>query len=239
MNKGRVPTGVPDLDAVIEGGFPTGRSYLVTGEPGTGKSIFCIQFILKGLMEGEKAVYVAVDQKPSDILEEAASLGWDLVKYIEQKHLLVLDASPYFSARMGAAKEKEVDVQKTVADLASYVKRMDASRVVIDPVGPLIVSRDATSHVQDHVRLLVHSLQENMNSTNLLTSYTFPGKGGVTEQGVEEFLVAGVIVLKIIRTQNRFARTLLISKMRETAFDMMEYQFNIARDKGIVLKPII
>src|SRR3990172_7844112 len=78
MENKRVSTGIPGLDPLIEGGFPAGKSYLITGESGTGKSIFCMQFILKGLVGGEKAVYVAVDEKPADILEEAASLGWDL-----------------------------------------------------------------------------------------------------------------------------------------------------------------
>ncbi|MBI1993533.1 MAG: AAA family ATPase [Deltaproteobacteria bacterium] len=194
MDKKRVSSGIPGLDPLIEGGFPEGKSYLITGESGTGKSIFCIQFILKGLMEGEKAVYVAVDEKPADILEEAASLGWDLLKYIEQKSLLILDASPLFSSRMGAGKEKEVDVQKTVADLTAYVKRMGASRVVIDPVGPLILSRDSSVRAQEHVRTLVHSLQDTMGTTNLLTSYAIPGITGAGDGAIEEFLVAGVIL---------------------------------------------
>ncbi|MBI2210074.1 MAG: AAA family ATPase [Deltaproteobacteria bacterium] len=186
MDKKRVSSGIPGLDPLIEGGFPEGKSYLITGESGTGKSIFCIQFILKGLMEGEKAVYVAVDEKPADILEEAASLGWDLLKYIEQKSLLILDASPLFSSRMGAGKEKEVDVQKTVADLTAYVKRMGASRVVIDPVGPLILSRDSSVRAQEHVRTLVHSLQDTMGTTNLLTSYAIPGITGAGDGAIED-----------------------------------------------------
>ncbi|MBI2347806.1 MAG: AAA family ATPase [Deltaproteobacteria bacterium] len=239
MDKKRVSSGIPGLDPLIEGGFPEGKSYLITGESGTGKSIFCIQFILKGLMEGEKAVYVAVDEKPADILEEAASLGWDLLKYIEQKSLLILDASPLFSSRLGAGKEKEVDVQKTVADLTAYVKRMGASRVVIDPVGPLILSRDSSVRAQEHVRTLVHSLQDTMGTTNLLTSYAIPGITGAGDGAIEEFLVAGVIILSITRVQNRMVRTLLIRKMRGTAIDLMEHQFNIVREKGIVLKPVL
>lgn len=240
MEKKRVSTGIPGLDPLIQGGFPEGKSYLITGESGTGKSILCMQFILKGLLDGEKAVYVAVDEKPSDILEEAASLGWDLLKYIEQKNLLILDASPLFSARMGAGKDKEVDVQKTVGDLASYVKRMGASRVVIDPVGPLILSRDSSARAQEHVRTLVHALQDNMGgTTNLLTSYSIPAAVGAGEGGVEEFLVAGVIILSIARVQNRLVRTLLVRKMRGTAIDLMEYQFNIVRERGIVLKPVL
>ncbi len=239
MEKKRVSTGIPGLDPLIEGGFPEGKSFLVTGEAGTGKTIFCIQFVLKGLIEGEKAVYVAVDEKPSDILEEAASLGWDLLKYVEQKNLLILDASPLFSSRMGSGKEKEVDVQKTVGDLASYVKRMGAARVVIDPVGPLILSRDSSSRAQEHVRTLVHSLQDTMGTTNLLTSYAIPGVAGAGEGGVEEFLVAGAVILSVARVQNRVVRTLLVRKMRGTAIDLMEHQFNIVKEKGIVLKPVL
>jgi len=239
MGKKRLSTGIPGLDPLIEGGFPEGKSFLITGEAGTGKTIFCMQFILKGLMEGEKAVYVAVDEKPSDILEEAASLGWDLLKYVEQKNLLILDASPLFSSRMGSGKEKEVDVQKTVEDLASYVKRMGATRVVIDPVGPLILSRDSSSRAQEHVRTLVHSLQDTMETTNLLTSYAIPGVAGAGEGGVEEFLVAGAVILSVARLQNRLARTLLVRKMRGTAVDLMEHQFNIVKEKGIVLKPVL
>ena len=79
-----MPTGIPGLDPLLEGGFPAGKSYLVTGEPGSGKSIFCLQYLLRGLVEGEKAVFVAVDEKPADIIDQAASLGWDLSQYVEK-----------------------------------------------------------------------------------------------------------------------------------------------------------
>jgi circadian clock protein KaiC len=239
MSKKRISTGIPGLDPLIEGGFPTGKSYLVTGEPGAGKSIFCLQFLLTGLMGGEKAVYVAVDEKPADIIEQANSLGWDLSQYIDKKDLLILDASPYFSARMGAGREKETDVSKTVADLSSYVKRMEASRVVIDPVGPLISSHSSTFHVPEHARTLVHSLQSNMGTTNLLTSYRVPENNEGSERGVEEFLVAGVIVLRVVRLNNRFFRTLLVRKMRGTAMELMEHEFSIAKGKGIILNPML
>ncbi|MFQ5916324.1 MAG: ATPase domain-containing protein [Candidatus Binatia bacterium] len=232
MDKKRITTGIAGLDPMIEGGFPVGKSYLVTGEPGSGKTIFCMQYILQGLLDGEKAVYVAVDEKPTDIVEGAASLGWELRKYIEEKKLLILDASPYFNARVG--KGGGVDVAKTVVDLANYVKRMEASRVVIDPVGPLISSIDTTAPVQDHVRMLVHSLQNQLGTTNLLSSYNFGVNSG--EQGVEEYLVAGVVALGVNRVQNRLIRTLIVRKMRGTALDLLEHQFNIIKGRGITLK---
>ncbi len=237
MEKKRVSTGIPGLDPLIGGGFPACKSYLVTGEPGTGKSIFCVQFVLSGLMNGEKAVYVAVDEKPADIVEEAASLGWNLLKFMEEKRLLILDASPYFTGRAGAARGGGVDVAKTVGDLASYVKRMEASRVVIDPVGPLISTSDSAYATQEHVRTLVHALQEHMGTTNLLTSYKSAGRSGGL--GVEEYMVAGVVELSVCRIRERLSRTLLVRKMRGTAIDLVEHQFNIHKEKGITLKQII
>jgi len=238
MEKKRVPTGIPGLDPLIGGGFPSCKSYLVTGEPGTGKSIFCVQFVLNGLMNGEKAVYVAVDEKPADIVDEAATLGWNLLKFMEEKQLLILDASPYFTSRAGAAKGGGgVDVAKTVGDLANYVKRMEASRVVIDPVGPLISSTDSASATQEHVRTLVHALQDQMGTTNLLTSYNSVRHSG--QLGVEEYMVAGVVELSVCRIRERLSRTLLVRKMRGTAIDLVEHQFNIHKEKGITLKQTI
>ena len=233
----RTPSGITDLDLLIEGGFPAGKCYLITGEAGLGKSIFCMQFILRGLMDGEKAVYVAVDESPTDIMEEAACLGWDLLKYVESKQLLILDASPFFSTRLGLGKDKEIDISKTVDDLANYVRRVGASRVVIDPVGPLIAFRDKDKGLRDRARTLVHALQKNMETTNLLTSYALHGDR-MGEHEAEEFPVTGVVALRFARKQKGLIRTLLLSKMRGTEIDLTEYRFDIVKEKGIVMSPI-
>jgi circadian clock protein KaiC len=233
MDRKRVATGIPGLDPLIEGGLPEGKSYLVTGDPGGGKSIFCAQFLLKGLEDGEKAVYVAIDETPAEIVEQAASLGLDLAKYVDSKALLILDASTHFSSRTG--REKEIDVQRVVVDLSSYVKRMDASRLVIDSVGPLILVRDSSSRIQDQARRLLYALQTSMKTTNLLTCYPVPRVGEKTEHAVEEFLVAGVIALRLKKTEKGWLRTLAIEKMRATATDLREHEFTVAKRQGIVL----
>jgi circadian clock protein KaiC len=237
MKSHRVATGIPGLDPLIEGGFPAGKSYLLTGAAGTGKSIFCMQFLLKGLADGEKAVYVSVDVKPNAILDHGTALGWDLAKYVKTKQLLILDASAYFLARAGT-RDKELDVQKTVTDLGGYVKNMEAARVVIDPAGPFVMQGDSATRAQENMRMLVHALEEDVNSTNLLTAYALadPGSGA---SGIEEYLVEGVLALAISRSQERIVRTLAIRKMRGTAIDLTEYPFTIKKPKGIVLSPLL
>lgn len=226
MSGKRVPTGVPELDVLIEGGLREGKTYLVLGQPGTGKSILCLQFLVRGLMEKEKCLYVAIDEKPADVIDQATSLGWDLAPFIESKEFLILDASAYFGARAVDAA-KGVDVQRVTADLNAYIARMGATRVVIDPVGPLLASRNA-----DQPRQLIYALQANTSTTNLLTTYSADKQ----LRGVEEYLVAGTIVLDMELVDGRYKRKLTIEKMRSTALQPAQYPFSIVADRGIVLQ---
>ena len=110
----RVTSGIKGLDPLIEGGFPKGRSILVTGEPGTGKSIFALQFLAEGLARGEKCIFVTADEGPLDVLEQAASMGWDFERHAEQKDLSILNAGTYLSSLPGAGRERQFDIQKAV-----------------------------------------------------------------------------------------------------------------------------
>ncbi|HJM88241.1 MAG TPA: ATPase domain-containing protein [Dehalococcoidia bacterium] len=93
----RTTIGVEGIDALIEGGVPRGAAVLVSGEAGTGKSVLCIQFILSGIREGEPGVFATTDH-PNRILEQAASLGWDLRGAVEDGFARVVqigaDAAP-------------------------------------------------------------------------------------------------------------------------------------------------
>jgi circadian clock protein KaiC len=231
----RVSTGITGLDALIQGGFLPGRSYLVTGDAGTGKTTTCVQFLKSGLEQGEKAVYVTVDERPAEILQAAESLGWDLQQYVQAKGFAILDASPYFSGRAGTVGDKGVDLQKIVSDLAAYAKKLEATRLVIDPVTPLILSGDSPTSVQEHARLFIHLLQSNLATTNLITSHLPPRANHNLTNGIEEFLAAGVFVLRVIQDSDRPVRTLSVKKMRGTAVEPREYPFTIVKDHGIFL----
>jgi circadian clock protein KaiC len=234
----RVPTGVPGLDPLIEGGFPKGRSILVTGEPGTGKTIFALQFIAEGLARGEKAIYVAADEPPFDIVEQAASMGWDFEKHIEKKDLAILNAGTYLTSLPGAGKDRQIDIHKAINDLAGFVNRLDAKRLVLDPAGPFVLLRDSAARIQDQTRLLMKLLRTSMQTTNILTSYAVPRTGERGMHGIEEYLVAGAIVLEMIWTEHIFTRCLVIEKMRCTDVKPAEHRFDIVKGRGVVLEPL-
>jgi circadian clock protein KaiC len=231
----RVSTGISGLDSLLEGGFLPGRSYLVTGDAGTGKTTSCMQFLKAGLAEGEKVIYVTVDERPAEILQSADSLGWNLQQHVQDKSLVILDASAYFSVRAAAVGDKGVDLQKIISDLAAHAKKLDATRLVIDPVTPLILSGDSPTRVQEHARMLIHLLQSNLSTTNLISSHFATRAGHDLTNRIEEFLAAGVFILTMGQNNDRLVRTLKVKKMRGTAVEPNEYPFNIVKDNGIIL----
>jgi circadian clock protein KaiC len=234
----RVPTGIAGLDRLIEGGFPKGRSILVTGDPGTGKTIFGLQFLMEGLARGEKGIYVAADEGPLDILEQAASLGWDFETPIQRKELAILNAGTYLSSSPSSGKERQIDIQKTISDLAGFVNQLEAKRLVLDPAGPFVLLRDTTARIQDQTRLLVKLLRTSMQTTNILTSYAVPRTGERTMHGIEEYLVAGAIVVEMIWKDGQLARSLIVEKMRCTDVKPAQHEFDIVKGQGIILEPL-
>lgn len=235
MEPKRISTGISGLDKLLDGGFLPIRSYLVTGEAGTGKTTACIQFLLGGLEQGENAIYVTVDERPTEILQTGVSLGWDLQRYVQAKSLVILDASPYFSGRAGSAGEKGADLQKIVSDLAAYAKKMQAARLVLDPITPLITSGDSPGRVQELARALMHLIQSNLTTTNLFTSHLPRRADHDLTNGIEEFLAAGVFVLRVTQVDGRSIRTLQVKKMRGTAVEPEERPFEIVAGKGVAL----
>jgi circadian clock protein KaiC len=235
----RVPTGIEGFDQTIEGGLPKGRSILVTGEPGTGKTIFALQFLFEGLKRGEKCMYVTADESPIDVLEQAASLGWDLERYADTKELSILNAGTYLSTLPGTGKERHVDVQKAVGDLAAFVNQIGVQRLVLDPAGPFVMLRDSAVRIQDQTRMLIKMMRSSMKTTNVLTSYAVPRTGERSMHGIEEYLVAGAIVLEMFWKDGYLARSLIVEKMRCTSVKPTQLEFDIEKGQGIVIQPAL
>jgi circadian clock protein KaiC len=234
MDIQRISTGIAGLDPLLYGGFLKGRIYLFAGEAGSGKTIACLQFLANSLRLGERAVYVTVDERPMEILETGESFGWDLQRHIQEKNLVVLDASPYFGGRSGSGGDKGVDPPKIVADLGNYARRLGATILIIDPLTPLISSTDAASG-QDQTRSLIQLIQSQLNITTLLTAHWAKGTAASFVGGVEQFLASGVLVFTIAERHGKLERALTIKKMRGTAAEPGNHRFVIRHNEGIVL----
>jgi circadian clock protein KaiC len=133
-------------------------------------------------------------------------------------------------------KEKTIDVRQVVTDLTKQVRKVKAKRLVIDPIAPLIFSTEATIQVQEYIRSLIFSIEDNLQCTTLITSGIPSGTSMLSQYQVEEFVVSGIIMLGVSSLQKRRVRTLYIRKMRGTKTDLDDHIFEILPQRGIVIR---
>jgi circadian clock protein KaiC len=229
----RAASGIPGLDALVGGGFPVHRTVLVHGDIGTGKTTFGLQFLKEGAARGEAGMLVSVDQKPAHVLEDARRFGWDLDSAVDRQAITLLEASPYFTALRG---RHSLDARQVASDLTQQVRAVKASRLVIDGATSLVPDGAAAGGVEDFLRSLIVSLEDNLGCTTLLTTRTASG-GDISHLGAAaERLASGVIELKLAVVGGRPGRALLIRKMRGAPTALGERPFEIVDGRGLVLR---
>jgi KaiC/GvpD/RAD55 family RecA-like ATPase len=133
MAIGRVSTGLKELDAIMEG-YPEGKTILVTGDAGVGKTVLGLQFIVEQCEQGQKCALLATEESPEDLKAQALGFGWDLSKY-EEKNLLkiheVLERR-MIEARFSDPTESGTEIH--FKDIANYVPE-NVTNVVVDNIG--------------------------------------------------------------------------------------------------------
>ena len=222
----RVTSGIPGLDALIGGGFPRHRAVLVCGDIGTGKTTLGLQFLMAGVSRGEGGVLVSIDEKPQHVIEDARRFGWDMSGAADRGLLTVLDASPFF---MALRMKRALDARHVASDLAQQVRQVEASRLVID--GATSLAPDLTAAgMEDFVRSLILSLEDNLECTTVLTARTADGAHPTLAGSSAERLASGVIELR-----QGARRSLLVRKMRGAPTATDERPLEIVDGRGIVL----
>jgi len=220
----KVPTGIKGLDDMLGGGFPVGRSILVCGGPGSGKTIFGIQFLYCGAAEyGEPGLYVSLDESPIHLKQDVASFGWDIEELERQKKLIIIDASP-IRAIPGQVKIGNLNIGKRDFSMLSLIEiiknraqEFRAKRVVIDPITTFAVQYPNTYERRNAVLDLIQAVT-NLGTTNLIISEL---RATALERQIqaEEFLAHGVIVFHTISKDGEIVRAVQIEKMRGVSHD--------------------
>jgi len=232
----RVKTGIPGMDEVLNGGIPERNVVLLSGGPGTGKSIFSQQFIWSGLELGEPGIYVALEEHPVQIRQNMAQFGWDVRKYEDDGIFAIVDA---FTAGIGKSREYEkyiihdlTDTREFIDVLRSAIKDINAKRVVIDSVTTLYINKPALAR---SIILQLKRVLAGMGATALFVSQISVGERGFGGPGVEHG-VDGIIRLDLDEIDGELKRSLIVWKMRGTRHSMRRHPFEI-KDDGVIVYP--
>ncbi len=229
----RIPTGTAGLDHILRGGMPLGRTTLVSGTAGSGKTVFGLQFLVQGLrLYDEPAVFVTFEERPEGIRQNATSLGFDIRGFEEDGRWTFVDAA------YDPALEEEVvgpyDFVALLARIEHAVRVTGAKRVTVDSIGA-VFSRFADAHGVRRELLRVANGLRDLGVTAVITSERADDYGEIARYGVEEFVCDNVLVLRNRLDEESRRRTVEVLKMRGVDHLAGEFPFTILPGEGIVV----
>jgi KaiC/GvpD/RAD55 family RecA-like ATPase len=218
----RIPSGIPGMDNLMEGGFVKGSTVMVSGAAGTGKTIFCMQFLMEGLKKGEICMFITLEEKPQDIIDDVKRFGWDLQKYIDDKKLFLEFQDPF-------------QITDITSPLLDKIQQHKIQRVVVDSTAVFELYYKEPAEIRKQLFKLLTGLK-GIGVTSIITSELPEGESykNLGKFGVEEFVVDGVIALYYLGIGGGTG-SLQIRKMRRTK----HYRENVSmeiNDKGILVK---
>ncbi|KRB85397.1 KaiC 1 [Sphingomonas sp. Root710] len=224
-------TGIEGFDDITMGGLPRGRPTLVCGSAGCGKTLFASTFLVNGARADEPGVFVTFEERPKDIVDNVASLGFDFESLVEQGklHIEHIAIDPSELAEVG-----DYDLEALFLRLELAVDEIGAKRIVLDTIESLFSAFQNPAILRAEIRRLFDWLKEK-NLTAVITGER--GDGSLTRQGLEEY-VSDCVILLDHRVHNQVStRRLRIVKYRGTAHGTNEYPFLIGTD-GFSVLPI-
>jgi circadian clock protein KaiC len=225
------PTGIAGLDEITNGGIPRGRPTLICGGPGCGKTLFGIEFLVRGIDQGDHGVFVAFEERPEELAQNVTSLGFDLNRLVKQKKLFV----EYIHVERSEIDETgEYDLDGLFFRLGDAIDSVGAKRVVLDTLESLFSGFSNEAILRAELRRLFRWLKDR-GVTTIITAER--GDGALTRQGLEEYVSDCVIVLDHRVSDQVATRRLRVVKYRGTSHGTNEYPFLIDQD-GIDVLPI-
>ncbi|WP_435100057.1 KaiC domain-containing protein [Halarchaeum sp. P4] len=203
----RIEFGVEGLDNMVQGGIPE-RSLLVTiGGAGTGKTTFGLQFLEQAVQNGEKGVFITLEESYERIVQSAAEKGWPFEEYVENDQLAIVDLDPVEMAN---------SLSSIRSELPHLIEEFGADRLVLDSVSLLEMMYDDQAVRRTEIYDFTKALK-NAGVTTLLTSEASEGNPFASRHGIIEYLTDGVVVLRYVRPED-FRETRLaveIQKIRD------------------------
>ena len=221
----KAPTGITGFDEITGGGLPRGRTTLLVGGPGSGKTIFALEFLVNGAQGGkEPGIFVAFEETSKRIVANAEGFGWNLAE-LRRKKLFFLDAQP--TAEL--VQSGNFDLSGMLAALGAQTEAMGARRIVFDALDiVLALLPDAAAKRREVYRLHEWLLAREL--TGLITAKAGGDEVSSFSQqqfGFMQFMVDCAVILNHSVVLGVSQRNLRVQKYRGSSFDENESPFLI------------
>jgi len=226
----KCPTGIKGFDEITEGGLPKNRTTLVSGAAGSGKTLFGIDFLVKGVSDyNEPGVFMSFEETPDELYTDVASLNLKLQELVSQEKLLL----EHVVLERADIREKDFNLEGLLVRLEHAIDSIGAKRVVLDSLESPFSGIEDDGILRLETKRLFRWLK-NKQVTAIVTGE--PGQG-YTRHGLEEF-VSDCIILLDNRVKEQIAiRRIRIVKYRGSRHGTNEYPF-VIDSEGLSVIPI-
>jgi circadian clock protein KaiC len=228
----KCPSGIRGLDEITNGGIPRGRPTLVCGSSGSGKTLLAMEFLVRGIQQhDEPGVFMCFEERAVDLVQNVASLGFDLAAMIAGKKLAIDHVA---IDRDDMVETGDYNLDGLFLRLNAAIDAVGAQRIVLDTIEALFSSLTNQNILRSELRRLFAWIKEK-NITAIVTGER--GDGALTRHGLEEYVSDCVILLDNRVIDQVATRRLRIVKYRGSAHGANEYPFLID-DQGFSVLPI-
>lgn len=224
VSRERTSTGIPGLDELLHGGLLRATTTLIAGDPGVGKTVTALHFLLNGALQGEPGAYISFQEDPSQLAQIARNFGFEVDRLQAEGLLDMFYTSPV-----------ELDVDEHALAMVECVERVKARRVVIDSVDDF---EAGTRRDEDRYFNYVYSLVQwfkNRGITALLThemGRMFAAELTLTGRGVSH-IADNVILLRYVPSGAQIRRAITILSARGSGHSNEVREFAIFEEEGI------
>ncbi|MDB5328169.1 MAG: putative circadian clock protein KaiC [Phycisphaerales bacterium] len=232
----KLATGIPGYDELSHGGLPKGRTTLLGGTAGSGKTIFAVQFLVEGITRhNEGGVFVTFEESPEDIRKNVGGFGWDIAAWEKAGRWVFVDASP--QPGDGTIVTGDFDLTALVTRIERAAKKIGAQRVSVDSLGALFTQIQDDALLRREMHRLSAALKDH-GLTTVMTAERTKEYGDISRFGIEEFVADNVTILRNVLSEEKRRRTVEILKYRGSNHQEGEYPFTVLSERGLVALPL-
>ncbi len=222
-NMPRIKIGIEGADELVDGGIPAGNTVLLAGPAGSGKTMFALEFLYRGALNGEKGFYLSLEERESAVLRTCKQFGWNMEELMSQDMIRIIKYDPY-------KYENIFDI------LASNVREMGAKRVVIDSISAMNLYLRDVREIRKCLMDIQDLIFEHQAVALLTSEIPSDNLRKLSRFDVEEFVCDGIILLYYILAQTEYVRVIIIRKMRRTNHSSKVHPIKITPN-GMVIYP--
>ena len=227
----KCPTGIEGFDQITEGGLPRNRTTLITGSPGSGKTLWGIAFVVAGATRyNEPGVFISFEETVEELYEDVGSVNLDLKGLVSQKKIHV----EHIILERRDIQETDFNLEGIFIRLEHAIDSLGAKRVVLDSIESLFAGLSDFGILRVEVKRLFRWLRDK-NVTTIITSE--PGKGLYSRHGLEEFISDCLIFLDNRVSEQISIRRVRVVKYRGSNHGTNEYPF-VIDEQGLSVIPI-